>query len=362
MNRGLSEIKPYVGGKQGEEAIRKYKVQKPIKMSSNENPLGVSPSAVAGAEEILPGANMYPDGSNRELREKIAAKYALSLDSIIVGNGADEIIYYLAMGFINDDDEVIIPRLTFPIYEIACRMMRARIVFSAMNGFAINMEDILGKITRKTKLIAVCNPNNPTGHAMDKDEIYRFLERVPDDVLIIMDEAYMEFADPETFPDSVGRFKGGQSNIIIIKTLSKAYGLAGFRVGYGIGNVEIIEIMNRIKLPFNISIVSQNAAIAALGDEDFLRRSIENTRHGRNNIYRAMNALGLTYVRSSTNFVLIDTRRDSDEVTEELMKCGVIVRSAKNYGIPTCIRVTIGTEEQILQFIDAMKHVFRTNG
>jgi histidinol-phosphate aminotransferase len=124
MNRGLSEIKPYVGGKQGEEAIRKYKVQKPIKMSSNENPLGVSPSAVAGAEEILPGANMYPDGSNRELREKIAAKYALSLDSIIVGNGADEIIYYLAMGFINDDDEVIIPRLTFPIYEIACRMMR----------------------------------------------------------------------------------------------------------------------------------------------------------------------------------------------------------------------------------------------
>ncbi len=361
INRGLSEIKPYIGGKHKEEAIRKYKVQEPIKMSSNENPLGVSPSAVAGAEEILPGANMYPDGSNRDLREKIAAKYALNPDSIIVGNGADEIIYYLAMGFINDDDEVIIPRLTFPIYEIACRMMRARIVFSAMNGYAIDTEDILRKITRKTKLIAVCNPNNPTGHALDKDGIYRFLERIPDDVLIIMDEAYMEFADPETFPDSIGKFKGGQNNIIIIKTLSKAYGLAGFRVGYGIGDVDVIEIMNLIKLPFNISIVSQNAAIAALRDDDFLRRTIENTRRGRKNIYRALNALGLGYVESSTNFILIDTGRDSDEVTEELMKCGVIVRSTKNYGIPTCIRVTIGTEEQNARFIDAMKHVFRTS-
>jgi histidinol-phosphate aminotransferase len=241
-------------------------------------------------------------------------------------------------------------------------MMRARIVFSTMNGYAINMEDILGKITRKTKLVAVCNPNNPTGHALDRDAMYRFLERVPENLLIIMDEAYMEFADPEEFPDSVGKFKGGQSNIIIVKTLSKAYGLAGFRVGYGIGNVEIIEIMNRIKLPFNISIVSQNAAFAALGDEEFLHRTIENTTHGKNSIYRALDGLGLTYVRSSTNFVLIDTGRDSDEVTEELMRCGVIVRSAKNYGIPTCIRVTVGTEAQNIHFVDAMRHVFRTNG
>ena len=358
MNSGLRDIKPYVGGKHREEAKEKYRIEEPVKMSSNENPLGVSPRALEEAHGMLPGANVYPEGSNRLLREAIAGVHDISPETVMFGNGADEIIYYLAMGLINDGDEVIIPRLTFPIYEIACRMMRAAIVYSGMRGLIIDTDDISKRLTDKTKLIALCNPNNPTGHALHRDDVYRFIDTVPRNVLIIMDEAYAEFADPDLFPESVAKFREGHDNLFIIKTLSKAYGLAGFRVGYGIGDARIVELMNRIKLPFNISIVSQHAALGALQDDAFIQRTIENTRKGREEIYEALGRLGLSYVESSTNFILIDTGRDGDLVTEELMRRGVIVRSAKNYGTPTSIRVTVGTPEQNHRFIEALEEIF----
>ena len=360
MNRGLKAIKPYVGGKHSEEAKEKYHIDDAVKMSSNENPLGVSPLALERAKNILPGSNVYPEGTNRLLREIVARSLDIDPESIMFGNGADEIIYYLAMGFINDGDEVIIPRLTFPIYEIACRMMRASIVYSNMKELCIDTEDIARRVTEKTKLIALCNPNNPTGHALHRDEVYRLIEAVPPEVLIMMDEAYAEFAAPSDFPDSVSKFKEGHDNVFIVKTMSKAYGLAGFRVGYGIGDVDVVQIMNRIKLPFNVSIVSQYAAQGALEDHAFIHETLENTRKGREEIYAASRELGFSYVESSTNFILIDTGRDGDEVTEDLMRRGVIVRSAKNYGTPTSIRVTVGTSEQNKRFIGAMKELFRT--
>jgi histidinol-phosphate aminotransferase len=169
-----------------------------------------------------------------------------------------------------------------------------------------------------------------------------------------MDEAYMDFADMDAFPDTIGMFREGRRNIVIVRTLSKAFGIAGFRVGYGVGDESMISLMNRIKLPFNVSIVSQHAALGALLDREFLMKTLENTRRGRLIIYQALEKLGLLYVKSSTNFILIDTGKDGDLVTEELMKRGVIVRSAKNYGMPTCIRVTIGTEDQNRRFIEAL--------
>jgi histidinol-phosphate aminotransferase len=358
MNRGLADIKPYVGGKHKREAQDKYRVAQPVKLSSNENPLGVSPRALEHARAILSEANLYPDGSNSDLRERIAEQCGIGPESVVFGNGADEIIYYLAMSLLNDGDEVIIPRLTFPIYEIACRTMRADIVYSDMDGLKIDAADILRRITPNTKLIALCNPNNPTGHALQRDEVYGLMERVPQDVLIIADEAYSDFADRESFPDSIARFRDGVSNIFIIKTLSKAYGIAGFRVGYGIGDAGIVELIHRIKLPFNVSIVSQHAALGALDDDAFIEETLRNTREGREAIYRAMDELSLSYMPSSTNFVLIDTGRDADQVTEELMARGVIVRSARNYGLPNSIRVTVGTAEQNQCFLDAMKGLF----
>lgn len=354
MNRGLGGITPYAGGKHKEEAIEKYGVRKPVKLSSNENALGVSPMATEHAGRILSQANLYPEGSSRILREKLAERFALSPDCIVVGSGADEIIYYVAIAITNDGDEIIIPSITFPIYEIAFRMMRANIVKSAMDGFFIDLEDILRRINSKTKCITLCNPNNPTGHALGRNEVKGFIEKVPPGIIILMDEAYMDFADMDSFPDSIGMFREGRRNLVIVRTLSKAFGLAGFRVGYGIGDESMVSLMNRIKLPFNVSIVSQHAALGALSDRDFLIKTLKNTQQGRSLIYKALEKLGLSYVRSSTNFILIDTGNDGDLVTEELMKRGVIVRSAKNYGMPTCIRVTIGTEAQNRRFIEAL--------
>jgi histidinol-phosphate aminotransferase len=359
VNRGLLQIKPYVGGKPREEVQKKYQISEPIKMNSNENPFGVSPAAIDRAAMILPSSNLYPESSNRDLREQLGISFAVNPECVIIGNGADEIIYYIAMSFINDNDEVIIPRITFPIYEIAFRMMRARIVWSNMKGYFIDLDDIPKRITSRTKMIALCNPNNPTGHALDRNSVLRFLARVPEEVLVLMDEAYMEFADPEEFPDTVGLFRGGRENLFIIRTLSKALGLAGFRVGYGIGHRGLIALINRIKLPFNISIVSQHAALGALDDTEFLKKTVEETRRGRELIASALNEMGIPFVESSTNFILIDTGKDAEQVTEELMKRGIIVRSAKMYEMPTCIRVTVGTIEQNRRFIEAFSEVLR---
>jgi histidinol-phosphate aminotransferase len=356
-NRGLLGIRPYVGGKPKEEVQKKYHVSEPVKMNSNENPLGVSPAAVERASGILPMSNTYPESTNRELREQLAYKYGLDPENVIVGNGADEIIYYIAMSFINDGDEVIIPRITFPIYEIAFRMMRAEVVLSGMKGYTIDLDDILKHVTNCTKVIALCNPNNPTGHALGREAVHRFVEKVPEGLLILMDEAYMEFANPDEFPDTISLFREGRENLLIIRTLSKALGLAGFRVGYGMGHRGLVALMNRIKLPFNISIVSQHAALGALEDTMFLDKTLENTRKGRKMIERALEDMGVSYVKSSTNFILIETGRDAEAVTEELMKRGVIVRSARMYEMPTSIRVTIGTQEQNVRFIDAFREV-----
>jgi histidinol-phosphate aminotransferase len=359
MNRGLSTIHPYVGGKPREEVEEKYNVEETVKMNSNENPIGVAPAASRYAAEILPRANVYPEGSNKVLRNKIAKNFSLDPDTIVVGNGADEIIYYVAMSFVNEDDQVIIPKLTFPIYEIAFKIMKAKIIGSDMDGYKIDLRDILKKIEKSTKIIVLCNPNNPTGHALVRDEVYEFVEKVPEDVLMVMDEAYMEFADPVVFPDSISLFKKGYKNLFIIRTLSKAYGLAGYRVGYGIADEPLIELINRIKLPFNVCLVSQYAALGALDDEEFVKRTVEITKEGRKEIYRALDRLGLSYVESSTNFIFIDTGMNGDIITEELMKRGVIVRSAVNYGTPHSIRVTVGTEEQNKKFVEALEQIYK---
>ncbi len=359
VNRGVLQIKPYVFGKPKEEVEEKYNVKDTVKMNSNENPKGVSPAALEQAVRVLPGSNIYPEASNRILRQKLAEMFALAPNNVFIGSGADEVIYYMAMGFLNDDDEIIIPEVTFPIYEIAAKIMRAKIITSSMDGHGIDLKDIIKNITENTKMVTVCNPNNPTGLSIDKDEIYDFIKNVPPDVLIIMDEAYMEFAEPDRFPDTISMYKERYENLFIIRTLSKAYGLAGFRVGYGIGDENIIEILNRIKLPFNISVVSQYAAYGALGDNEFLKETVENTKIERKTICGALDRMGLTYVKSSTNFILIDVKRDCDLVTEALMKKGIIVRSARNYGSPTSIRVTIGIREQNVRFIQALEGVLK---
>jgi histidinol-phosphate aminotransferase len=357
MNSGLKGIKPYVGGKPKDEVAKRYGVSDPLKMNSNENPLGVSPRALDAASGALAGSNVYPESTARVVREALAQRLGVGLEAIIVGNGADEIIYYAAMAFTNDGDEVVIPRVTFPIYEIAFRIMRAAVVTSDMRGMAIDLEDLSARVSPRTKAVVVCNPNNPTGHVLGGEEVRRFVQRVPRNVLILMDEAYGDFADREEFPDTLSMFRDGFRNLFIIRTLSKAYGMAGFRVGYGVADEAVVSVMNRIKLPFNVTLVSQHAAVGALSDEGFLKTTVEGTYAGRERICGSLDEMGLSYVESGTNFVLIDTGKDADAVTEGLMRRGVIVRSAKMYGAPASIRVTVGTADQNERFLRALGEV-----
>ena len=357
INYGLKGIPKYPFGKPKSAMAGKYNSDEIVKINSNENSIGASPKAVEAAEQSLSSLNFYPDSTNLDLRKKFADKLTVEPENIFIGNGASEIIYYIAIAFLNDGDEVIVPEITYPLYHIAFKMMRANIVKSAMDGYKVDTEKIIASINKKTKLIAICNPNNPTGHTLKKDEMYRFIEKIPDDILLVVDEAYMDFADSRVFPDTISMIKNEVKNLYIIRTLSKAYGLAGLRVGYGIGPSEINTEMQKVKLPFNISLIAQHGASAALDDEAFLRNTVDTIKMGRAYIYDELKKMDLSYVESSTNFILIDVGRDSNYVTEELEKNGVMVRNAGPYGIKNCIRVTIGTNDQNKRFLRALNNV-----
>lgn len=357
INSGVAHIKPYAPGKPQQDSARRENRTPTIKMNANENPLGTSKSALDAAQTALSKAHTYPESSSKALRATLARSLGVSASNIIIGNGSDEILYYIAMGFIDTADEVIIPRITFPVYEIASRIMRADVVSSTMDRYAIDRNDILNRITRRTKLIFFSNPNNPTGHMFPHREIAEFLQKVPPHALVVVDEAYKDFADIDDIPDTISLLKQGANNLIIVRTLSKSHGFAGMRVGYSIASEAVIEILNRIRIPFNITIVSQHAALAAIEDDTFVKRSVDFTRKQREQIYETLERLGVSYVRSHTNFILIDTGRDSDHVTDEFLRRGILVRNAKDYGLPTSIRITVGTEEQNRAFLKAFEEI-----
>jgi len=320
---------------------------------------GVSKKALKNIKKISPYCNIYPEGSHRAIRERLAYKLDLSPENFIVTNGGDELIYYTAMSFINDNDEVILPKITFSVYDVAYKIMRATIVNSNMDDLKIDLRDILNRITNITKVIVVCNPNNPTGHALGRNIFIDFLKKVPSTILVIIDEAYRDFVAIDDYPDSISLLKMGYKNILILRTFSKSYGIAGLRVGYGIAEKSVIRTMNKVKFPFNISIISQFAALGALEDEEFLERSKEGVNKGREYLYKHLNELKIQYERSNTNFILIHTGDKTNCIVNTLRDNGLFVLNTKGYGLPFSIRVTIGTQKQNELFIDILKNIIR---
>jgi len=363
INSGLKGIKPYIPGTPIIEVLKKYGIKNPIKMNSNENPIGISKKALGKAKKLLHSANIYPDPSNRKLVNTIATIYNLSPDCVAVGSGADELIYYLAMVFINNGDNAVIPEITFPIYETAVRIMRGNIKKSKMKGYKIDTEAILNTIDQHSKMIFFCNPNNPTGDAIGHKDFYDFLKKVPQDMILVVDEAYGDFAEIEDFPETVELMKSEFKNLVIIKTMSKSHGFAGLRVGYCLADRGIIELINRIRLPFNLTYISQEAATGALLDTSFYNKTIKTIKEGKKMLYRFFNELGLNYIPSNTNYILVDTGFPAEKITERLMEKGILVRNATPYGFPTFIRVTIGTKRQNRIFMKNFKEIyFRIRG
>lgn len=356
-NRGTSAIKKYVPGKSIKEAQAELGISHMIKLASNENAFGASPNSVRAIQEMAEQIHVYPDSQSREIRFRLAEQLGVQPEEITTGNGADGVIYNVGMAVIDQGDEIIFPRTTFPIYETISRVMRGVPVYSEMRNLRIDLTDIKEKISDRTKAVFLCNPNNPTGDALPPQEVEAFLKTVPEGVLVVLDEAYIDFADARAKPDSVGVFRGGMRYLFILRSFSKIYGLAGLRFGYGIGDSDLVSLINLIKPPFDVSILAEQAAIDALCDQHFVQRTVEGCFEEKNFFYRQLGVLGLEYVRSHTNFILIDTGRDAQEVFQALLQQGVIVRAATLYNLPTHIRVTIGQRTENERFFDALRAV-----
>jgi histidinol-phosphate aminotransferase len=356
-NSGALTTKDYVPGKSKKEVERELNLKDTVKMASNENPHGASPAARQAITRTLDQVHLYPDPTSYELRLKLAALHGIDAGQVTVGNGADGVIYNLGMAVIEQGDELLIPRITFPVYETITRIMRGRPVFTRMDGLRIDLRDLAARITSRTKAVFLCNPNNPTGDILPRRELGEFLESVPPRVLVILDEAYIDFAEPEARPDSLALFRQGMENLVILRTLSKVYGLAGLRLGYGIAGSSLVRLIARVKPPFDVSLVAENAGLAALEDREFVESTVRDAAAEKRYFYRELEALKMSCVPSHTNFILIDTGRDAAVLSRRLLERGLIVRPAAGYGLPACIRVTLGLHAENLRFFRAFREV-----
>nr|NJM03347.1 histidinol-phosphate transaminase [Desulfobacula sp.] len=358
ISETLSTINAYEAGKPLNEVEREYKINRVIKLASNENPLGFSPKVYDAVKAHMIDMNRYPESSGYMLKTKLSQKFKVPLENIVLGNGSDDIIALLCHGFLNPGDEAVMPLPSFLMYEISVKTAKGNPVMVPLVDFSTNLNGIIEAISPKTRLIFITNPFNPTGSTISSREFNRFLTQVPDDVIIIMDEAYIEFVRADSVYDSLQN-PLADTRIVTLRTFSKVYGLAGFRVGYGIMDSEIAEILNRIRQPFNVNTLAQAAAAAALEDEAFVEKTVTTIHHGLDYLFAEFKALGLRCLPTQSNFLMVDLKTDATRVFQEMLKFGVIVRSMKSYGFDTFLRITSGTEEENSILIDALKKVIQ---
>lgn len=355
VRKNILDVKPYVAGKPIEETKRQLGLKEVIKLASNENPLGPSPMAIQAIRKVLSGVNRYPDSQSFYLKKKLGRHLNIEPNNLVLGNGSDELIDIIIKTFVEEDESVITADVTFLEYEIISQVIGRRVIKVPLRYFKYDLGSIKRMIDKKTKLIFIANPNNPTGTYVTKYEIEDFLNGLPERLLVVMDEAYDTFVDVDDFPGSLKYIKN--KNVIILKTFSKAYGLAGLRIGYAVADAELVSYMERVRQPFNVNLLAQAAAIQALDDKKFLRKSRKLILQGKGYIYDNLTKLGIAYVPSITNFILIDVGRDGVEVFRAMLKYGVIVRDMKQYGLDNFIRVTIGTRKENERFIKVLRKV-----
>jgi histidinol-phosphate aminotransferase len=358
LNPGILAIKPYEPGKTVSEAVLEEGTEKGagdfVKLASNENPFGMSPRALEALKRRAAEGFAYPEVTCREARLALAEKIGVDPDAIIFGNGGDGLIYACAMSMIAEGDESIIPEVTFPYYEIAVRAMRGRVVFSRMKDLRIDLDDILSRLTKRTKMIWLANPNNPTGAVISRADFAAFLDKVPEDVFLIYDEVYADFADKSEIPEALAVLRDGRDNLFVIRSFSKIYGLAGVRIGYGVGAPALVNMMYRVRPPFDVSVLAQIAAVAALDDDEFYEKTIALNASEKRFLYAELDRRSLPYIPTSSNFILIDAGRANRELAAGLLRRGVIVRAPSHPFLKNRIRLTIGTRSQNERFLRAL--------
>ncbi len=357
--KAIKEIEPYKAGLSEKSIKEKYNLAKIVKLDSNENPYGASKKINTIYSDIKAEAR-YPDNYCTEIRSKLAKKYNISEDSLIFGNGSGEVIQMIARALIEQNDEIITCSPTFQsCYTEMCIEYGKMISIPLTDNYRFNLEEIIKRINVKTKIIYIANPNNPTGTILTNDELKAFIEKIPSNILILLDEAYAEFVSDKNYPNSIELLKQ-YSNICILKTFSKAYGLASFRIGYAISSKKVINELEKVRLPFNISTIAQRVASIALEDEEFLEDVIKKNREVVELLYKKLDEYEIDYINTETNFIMIDTKNDGKVITEKLLQNGFMVRP----GFPnmdTFIRVSIGTKEEMIDFVKCLNSILKEN-
>lgn len=352
--KGIWDLKAYIPGKPVEEVQEELGLSDIAKLASNETPLGPSPRAVAAAKKELKNVHFYPEGPCTWLRRDMSKRLGIDDDMITFANGADNCIVLIANAFIDEGDEVLIADPTFFVYQTVTKIMGGTPVYVKLKNHVHDLSAMLKKVSRKTKLVFVCNPNNPTGTIVRKPELDDFVSHLPDHTILVLDEAYFEFASDAGYPDGLDYIKAGR-NVISMRTFSKICGIAGLRIGYALACSDFIAALNRVREPFPVSRVAQAAALAALDDEEYRKRVLKNNEEGKAFLQAEFKKMGLPCAPSQTNFVFVDLKRDSQEVFQALLKKGVIIRPGYIWNCPTCARITMGTMEQNKKFIKALK-------
>lgn len=352
----IESLVPYKPGKPIEELERELGISGAIKLASNENPMGPSPKALEAISRSLAGLNRYPDGAGFDLRQALAKKYGLAQEQIVLGNGSNEIIEFLCRAFIRPGDQALAASPSFLMYSKLMQVAGGELKETPLSDFRLDLGAMLAAIEPRTRLIFVNNPDNPAGTAFSADEFRDFMDRVPQGVLVVLDEAYIEFASDSTVAQGPD-FLEHDTPLVVMRTFSKTYGLAGLRIGYGLAPLEVAGLLHRVRQPFNTSILAQAAGTAALEDEEYLQKTLALTWQGLRDFYACFDRLGLTYVPSQANFVLVRLGESASQVADELLKRGVIVRKMASYDLPEYLRVSVGLPQENARFTSELESI-----
>ncbi len=354
--KGVVGLQPYSAGKPIEELQRELGLSEIIKLASNENPMGPS-DAVLDAIASTKDLSRYPDGNGFNLKQALAEKHQVDPSQITLGNGSNDLLEMVARAFVTEKHQVIYSEHSFAVYPIVTQSVGAKHVVVPAKDWGNDLQAMLAAVTDNTRLLFIANPNNPTGTWVNSNDLRNLLENMPEHVVVVVDEAYFEYArDTEEYPDA-SQWLNDFQNLIVTRTFSKAYGIAGLRMGYGLSHPDIANLLNRVRQPFNNNMLALVAAEAALNDESYIQKSVELNHKGMNDIIRACDDMGLDMIPSKANFVCINFEQPTDSIYQALLRSGVIVRPIANYGMPNHLRVSIGLEHENKLFIDSLSSI-----
>ncbi|MCX8094253.1 MAG: histidinol-phosphate transaminase [Candidatus Goldbacteria bacterium] len=350
--KSIFNINPYVPGKPIEEVEREYKIKNIIKLASNENPLGPSKLAIAAMKKKIKEVNLYPDSSVFYLRNTLSKYLNVPANMLMFGNGSNELEQLIAETFVNPGEEVLFSELSFVVYPIVTEIVSGHAVVVPHKNFKHDIDGFIDRLSDKTKLVFLCNPNNPTGTIITKKEFERFMKYVNHRIIVVLDEAYSEYARSPEYPNGIKYLKR-YSNLIVLRTFSKIYGLAGLRIGYGIADKDIVDLIDRVRPPFNVNLLAQYAAEAALKDKKHIKNTLKTNNAGKKFLYRLFKRLNIDFIKTYANFIFVKFNRSSMEIFKKLLEKGVIIRpQQENYA-----RITIGTKKDNLKLAKALKEI-----